>query len=55
MLLERAGYGSDEDDARRLVALVDGLLLAALVGGRPDPIGDAREHVSVTLKARAHP
>ncbi len=48
--LERGG--EDPGAARRVVALVDGLLLAALLEGRPDPAAGLAAEVEVLLRTR---
>ncbi len=48
-----AAGGEDPAAARRVVALVDGLLLAALLEGRPDPTAGLAAEVEALLGPRA--
>ena len=49
-LLRRAGHPADRDAARRLVALVDGLLLTGVVSRTANPFADARRQVRIALR-----
>lgn len=53
VVLERAGYPAERPLARTLVALVDGLLLDALIEGRHDTPARAAEALSALLRRLA--